>query len=222
MCGRFALSAKTSDIEKLVNKNPIKLNISPRYNIAPTQSVLAITSKDPDNFTFTRWGLIPYWAKDMTIGSSLINARAETLEEKPSFRNSFKKKRCLIFADGYYEWKALKGSKIKVPYFVSNNGGQPFAFAALWDSWKNPEGEIIESATIITTSPKSKLSEIHHRMPVMLDKNNYDLWLDVKSDNSKEIKELLNSTKAEDFDYYEVSTLVNSPSNDVEECKRPA
>jgi putative SOS response-associated peptidase YedK len=221
MCGRFALSAKTNQIEKLVNKEPIKVAVKPRFNIAPSQNILAIKS-DASDFTFLKWGLIPSWSKDPAIGNSMINARAETIIEKPSFRTPFKKKRCLIFADGYYEWKVNKGTKTKTPYFIHKSDFEPFAFAGLWESWINPDGEIIESACIITTEPNEKMKEIHHRFPVILNPNQFDLWLDTKKATQNDLLPLLVALPEEDVDFYEVSTLVNSPVNDIEDCKKPA
>ncbi len=166
-----------------------------------------------------RWGLIPYWAKDESIGNKLINARAETLEEKPSFRKSFEQKRCLILADGFYEWK--KEGRVKKPHRITLHDGKPFAFAGLWNSWVSPTGQTINSCTIITTTPNRLMEPIHNRMPVILPQDMESLWLDERLISSNEVKGLLRPFPAEQMEAYEVSPLVNSPRKNVRECVVP-
>lgn len=213
MCGRFALSATTKDIEKLLPALKSNEELKPRYNIAPTQPIAAILNTSPNEISFIRWGLIPFWAKNKSIGNKLINARAETLLEKPSFRNLFKKRRCLIIADGFYEWKKISGEKRKIPYFIKMKSGEPFVFAGLWDKWKSPDQELITSATIITTSPNSDIKEIHNRMPVIVLPEDRTRWLSEEI-NTNHLQHLLIPYPDNELLAYEVSLAVNNPSND--------
>lgn len=203
-------------------------DLSPRYNIAPTQAVATVVAtSDPTTpqgsgeafrraIRMMRWGLIPSWADDPAIGSRMINARAETLSTKPSFRSAFKRRRCLILADGFYEWKKLDCGK--QPYHIRVRGGEPFAFAGLWERWSGAEGGPIDSCTIITTEPNELLATVHDRMPVILDRGDYDRWLDVSGDEPAHAAALLRSFPAERMEAYPVSTLVNSPANDNPKC----
>lgn len=216
MCGRFALSAKTKDIEKLVPSLVIEEDFEPRYNIAPSQNVACLRGGE-DVLSFLRWGLIPFWAKDEKIGYKLINARSETLAEKPSFKNAFKKRRCLIFADGFYEWD--KKSKTKAPFFISLKSGEPFAFAGLWERWKSEE-KTVESTTIITTSPNELIDEIHSRMPAILPRRFFDMWLDPEFGDLVALSETLAPYPDDEMQMREVSTYVNNPANDSPECVR--
>ena len=151
MCGRFTLTINPADLQDTFSGYTFPKMFAPRFNIAPSQPVLAIPNDGANTADFFIWGLIPMWAKDPTIGNRLINARGETLGEKPSFRGAYKYKRCLIPANGFYEWKAQPGTKIKTPYFIHLKSGLPFAFAGLWDEWHSPDGALIRSCTIITT-----------------------------------------------------------------------
>lgn len=174
MCGRYLFTKP--NIERF---GPVQLEFEfePRYNIAPSQQVPVVIRQNGDNrLHMLRWGLIPYWAKDMSIGNKLINARAETLEEKPSFRKSLEQKRCLVLADGFYEWKSE--GRVKRPYRFTLQDGGTFAFAGLWDSWLSPTGQRINSCTIITTTPNKLMEPIHNRMPVILPQNMESVWLD--------------------------------------------
>ena len=217
MCGRFNLKltpAELLEIFALIRE----FDFPPRYNIAPTQSVVTIRKSGIfREATAMHWGLIPSWAKDPSIGNRMINARAETIAEKPSFRNAFKKQRCLIPATGFYEWKKT-GGKTKQPYHIGMNDGEPFAFAGLWESWQGGEQKTIESCTIITTEANRLLSDIHDRMPVILSEEDYDTWLDPKLKDAETLQELLNPLDPEAMRVYPVSTLVNSPRNDRPEC----
>src|SRR6266705_10156 len=175
MCGRFTLS---TDIKSVAAKFgvPPTLQASPRYNVAPTQEVVSILSNGSAHMEWLQWGLIPSWAKDESIGSKMINARAETLAEKPSFKRLLRSRRCLIVADGFYEWKKEQGGK--TPMYITLEDGELFAFAGLWDTWKNADGEQIRTCTIITTSPNELMTPIHNRMPAILTPDARDAWLD--------------------------------------------
>ena len=193
--------------------------IQPRYNIAPSQPVLSVAA-DRDSGArvaeFLRWGLVPHWAKDPSIGNRMINARAETLADKPSFRGPLRHNRCLIPASGFYEWR--KQGTSKQPMFVRMADGQPFALAGLWATYTPPDGSELRSCTIITTEPNSLLATIHNRMPAILDPVDYDTWLDPAIQHPPDVLPLLVPFEAEKMDAYPVSTVVNSPANDVPDC----
>jgi putative SOS response-associated peptidase YedK len=197
-------------------------SFAPRYNIAPSQPVLAIPNDGRQTGDFFVWGLIPSWAKDPSIGSRLINARGETLGEKPSFRGGYKYKRCLILADGFYEWKLQPGTKSKIPNFIHLKTGKPFAFAGLWDEWHAPDGSTIRSCTIVTTTPNGLMKPIHDRMPVILPTGAYGEWLDTAARTPESLNYLIKAFPPDQMEAYPVSTLVNSPSNDLAECISPA
>jgi putative SOS response-associated peptidase YedK len=221
MCGRFALSAKTKDIEKLVPSLKISEEMKPRFNIAPTQQIAVVLNKSPQELSYVKWGLIPFWAKDKSIGTRLINARAESLNEKPAFKNSFKNKRCLIFANGFYEWKSVSGKR-KAPYFIKLKTGEPFTFAGLWDSWFDTETETkITSATIITTEPNEMIAEVHNRMPVILQERERQLWLDDDINDVSFLSSILLPYPAELMEAYETSLRVNNAQFDDELCIAP-
>ena len=172
---------------------------------------------------FFQWGLIPSWAKDPKIGNRMINARAETLAEKPSFRTPYKRRRCLILSDGFYEWKSEAGSKSKTPFYVQLKSEKPFAFAGLWEAWyPRPDDDPLLSCTIITTSPNPLMETIHRRMPVILEPDTYNLWLDPSEQSPKQLDGLLKPYPAEEMMAYPVSRLVNRPSNDSPDCIAPA
>ncbi|MBE0663387.1 MAG: SOS response-associated peptidase [Bacteroidales bacterium] len=209
MCGRFSL---TTDEAILNERFRLASGIEPyvaRYNCAPTQKLAVITNEEPRHLSYFHWGLIPFWAKDEKIGSKMINARAESIEEKPSYRNAFRQRRCLVLADGFYEWKNENGKK---PYRITMKDLQPFAMAGIWETWKNPEGKKINSFSIITTSANELMKNIHERMPVILPSEFEETWL--KSNDPREIRELLQAFESEKMQAYEVSKLVNSPGND--------
>ena len=184
---------------------------------APTQDApVVVQHKDVRVLKMMRWGLIPSWAKEESVGNRMINARAETIAEKPSFRNSFKRRRCLVLADGFYEWRKLTGGGKKIPMRIVLRSKEPFAFAGLWDIWVNPEGEEIESFTIITTEANQLLQDIHNRMPVILREEQEETWLSPEVD-AQELLSILKPFPGE-MEAYSVSTLVNSPSNDDPRC----
>jgi len=178
MCGRFAFYSPAEATAALFGARG-EIDLAPRYNIAPTQFVAAVRRDDDGNAELTsfRWGLVPSWAKDPSIGNRMINARAETVAEKPSFRSAYRSRRCLILADGFYEWHTEDG--VKVPYFISQASGEPFAFAGLWEGWQSKQtGESLRTTTIVTTEANEYLSQLHHRMPLVLDPARAARWLD--------------------------------------------
>ena len=224
MCGRFTLASNLERLGRNFNNLQMQMEFSPRYNIAPTQDVAVIANtKDVQTVEFFHWGLIPSWAKDPKIGSRMINARSETLTEKPSFRNAYKRRRCLIFADGYYEWQEVPGQKAKQPVYVRLKSQDMFAFAGLWEEWKaNWMEKPLRSCTIITCPPNSILGEIHHRMPVILPQDAYAQWLAHEEQSPETLQPLLTPYPGEEMEAYPVSRFVNRPTNDSPECIAPA
>ena len=222
MCGRFTLTVNPADLQDTFSNYSFPAKFAPRFNIAPSQPVLAISNDEKYTADFFVWGLIPMWAKDPTIGSRLINARGETLAEKPSFRGSYRRKRCLILADGFYEWKTFGDRKNKTPYFIHMQDRQPFAMAGLWDSWESPDGSSIKTCTIITTTPNSLMEMIHDRMPVILHPRDYSKWLDAAPQTPENLQPLIKPFSADAMSAYPVSTLVNKPANDTPELVVPA
>jgi putative SOS response-associated peptidase YedK len=221
MCGRFTLIAPGEAVAELFQLTDIP-NLAPRYNIAPTQPVAAVrvNEKNGDReLTHFYWGLIPRWAKDPKIGSRMINARSETAAEKPSFRVAFKYRRCLVPADGFYEWQKLNGQK--QPVRIQMEDGGPFAIAGLWERWASPDGSEIESCTLLTTEPNELLQDVHNRMPVIIAPRDFDLWLDPGAQHPGEVQHLLRSYPAGDMSYYPVSTHVNNPRNEDPLCIEP-
>ena len=178
MCGRFAFYSPSEAVAALFGV-PESMAVEPRYNIAPTQFIAAIRRNDENvpELAMLRWGLVPFWAKDPSIGNRMINARAETVAEKPSFRNAYRKRRCLVLADGFYEWH--REGDVKIPYFISLANEQAFAFAGLWEHWKNRDSdETLQTTTIVTTTANDFLGQIHHRMPIVLEPDAATRWLD--------------------------------------------
>lgn len=215
MCGRFTL---TAPVDVLLDRFDVEFFLEqeeylPSYNVAPSQSVLAVINNGQHNrMGFLRWGLIPPWAKDLTIGNKMINARAETLSEKPSFKNALKKQRCLIIADSFYEWKRID-SKTKIPMRIKLQSNELFAMAGLWEKWKSPEGTTIYSCSVITTTPNQLVKDIHDRMPVILHPEDENRWLDPSIEDPIQLNDLLKPLEPELMDTHEVSPLVNSPKN---------
>ena len=223
MCGRFTLFTSLKELTDRFGLDSFPVNVSPSYNIAPTQPVLTVRSMPGDTkqvqADFMRWGLIPAWAKDASLGGRMINARSETASEKPSFRSAFRKRRCLILADGFYEWR--KVSTGKQPVRIQMKGGSPFAFAGLWESWNNREGGEIHSCTILTMAANSFMKNIHDRMPLILQKDNESKWLDSLRNDPEEIKEMIEELPNNYFESWDVSKLVNTPTNNNPECIEP-
>ena len=220
MCGRFTQTASPQVIAKqfAITNPPL---FTPRYNIAPSQPIAAIRIDPTTTRTLVmlRWGLIPSWAKDPKIGYQCINAKAETVAEKPSFRSAFKKRRCLVVATGFYEWQ-VRG-RIKQPMWIGLKNKEPFAFAGLWEHWQPTVGEPLETCTIITTEPNELMTPIHNRMPVILAPASYDQWLDPYFQEVDSLKTILRPYPSEELTAYPVSTLVNSPSHDIPQCLEP-
>ncbi len=221
MCGRFTLAVDTSSLQTTFPWLKISGEMTPRYNVAPTQPVAVVANTGKNELDFFLWGLIPSWAKDPTIASKLINARSETLAEKPSFRSAYKRRRCLIFSDGFYEWRSEPQGRAKTPMYIRMKSGQPFAFAGLWESWQSPHGDLLRSCTIITTQANELLAPIHHRMPVILHADDYDRWLDPAERTHADLGDLLKSYPGDPMETYPVSRMVNSPANDSPECVVP-
>ncbi len=214
MCGRYTLTIDPADLQDMLKLGELPPELHPRYNIAPTQPVPVVTSADDRKVELFQWGLIPSWSKDPAIGSRMINARAETLAEKPAYRVPFARKRCLILADGFFEWK--QADKSKRPFFIQLKSREPFAFAGLWDHWTAPTGEAKRTCTIITCEPNELMSELHNRMPVILDKPAMWEWLD--PDATPVGLHALLVPYAKPMTAYPVSRLVNQPANDSPAC----
>lgn len=221
MCGRFTLTLDPDIVQQAFDLTAMPQAAAPRYNIAPTQPVLALTNEGTREATMLRWGLIPSWAKDPKIGNRMINARAETLAEKPSFRAAFRKRRCVIFADGFYEWQ--KTSDGKVPLYIRLDDGAPFALAGLWEVWREPESdEWLRTCTIVTTRPNEFMQPIHNRMPVILPRAALDHWLTPDEVDPAELQPLLVPWADESvMSAYEVAKTVNNPRNDLPRCVEP-
>lgn len=211
MCGRYTLTIDIDAVAKAFHVAPT-LQTAPRYNIAPTQEVIGILHDERKHLDFLRWGLIPSWAKEESIGAKMINARAETLAEKPSFKRLLQGKRCLIVADGFYEWKQESSGKTPMYFTLPNH--EPFAFAGLWDTWKRPDGQSIRTCTIITTEPNDLVAPIHNRMPVILPTDAQEEWLDPAQHDTHVLQQLLKAYTASAMFVHPVSKKVNSPHYD--------
>lgn len=222
MCGRYTL--KTTPAAVMADQFHFEelSDLTPRYNIAPSQAVVSVrmnsgsTSREG---VMLKWGLIPSWAKDPAMGMKLINARAETVAEKPSFRKAFRQRRCLVLADGFYEWQ--KEGQTKQPYYIRMKDERPFAFAGLWEHWTDAEGNVLETCALLTTEPNEIMTPIHHRMPVILNPNAYDLWLDPTLHDVSRLTTLLQSYPAEEMMANPVSRLVNNARFDDPRCIEP-
>jgi putative SOS response-associated peptidase YedK len=219
MCGRYTLKTPLNVLTERFDIGEAPSSVSASYNIAPTQYVATVLSENGKRkLEMLRWGLIPSWADDPEIGNKMINARAETVAEKPSYRRAFKKSRCLILADGFYEWQ--KTDSGKQPFHIRMQDGSPFAFAGLWESWD--KGDSIRSCTIITTDANDLVGEIHNRMPVILHPEDYEMWLDPDFDEREPLTSLLKSFPVEAMEAYPVSRRVNKPSNNEPGVIEPA
>ena len=222
MCGRFTLSASPTSLTETFPGFELPDQLTPRYNITPTQDVAVVANNNPGKIDLFRWGLIPSWAKDPTIGNRMINARSEMLSQKPSFRTAYRRWRCLVLADGYYEWRKEPGGGAKTPFYIRMASEKPFAFAGLWEQWQpSRDADAVLSCTILTCPPNEMLEQIHHRMPVILDYDAYDLWLEPNNQPPAELNHLLQPYPADAMTAYAVSRLVNQPRNDRAECILP-
>jgi putative SOS response-associated peptidase YedK len=220
MCGRFIqkserrIIAEEFYVQEFVDPPEVS------YNVAPGQNAGVILGGSAGNvYARYRWGLVPSWAKDPAIGNRMINARSETISEKPSYRNAFRKRRCLVPVDGFYEWK--KDGSLKVPFFIHERSGKPFSLAGLWETWSGSEGNPLLTFTILTTEANERLKELHDRMPVIIPPGSRRLWLDSPAEDAKRLFELLRPSEAKLLDYFEVSRFVNSPQNNSPECVEP-
>jgi putative SOS response-associated peptidase YedK len=219
MCGRFAQVQSISDLIKAYFLDDVLVEIPPSFNIAPGSNILSIIKRDGKRLLVGfQWGLVPHWAKEASVGHKMINARAESIAEKPSFRGAFRSRRCLIPASGFYEWK--QEGRVKVPHYIRLASGRTFTFAGIHESWTSPAGTEVSTCAIITTGPNEVMKQIHNRMPVILSDSNHDRWLepDLKPEDAQA---LLAPYAGDNMEAYPVSTLVNSPKNDTPECIRP-
>lgn len=217
MCGRFTLSYKTKELQMALGLPESQLDWQPRYNIAPSQPIAAVLDGKTKKIEFLKWGLVPGWAKDIEIGNRLINARSETIMEKPSFKNAFARRRCLILADGFYEWKkpAMKGTSSQ-PYYFFLEDRMPFALAGIWEIWQSSDGSELWSTAIITCDANEIVKPVHERMPVILDKNQMFDWLEDRP--QKDLVEMMQPYPEGKMKSYTVGKAVNSPFNDTPEC----
>ena len=219
MCGRFTLISNIGELQLRFGFVMEPPETQPRYNIAPTQQVLTVVNDGERRGELMRWGLVPSWAKDIKIGNRMINAVSETAASKPAFRSAFRRRRCLVLADGFFEWR--KEGKQRIPLYFSQKSGEPMAFAGLWENWQSPEGEWIRSCTILTTAANSFIEPIHNRMPVILSAETEPLWLDPLTDTPANLEPLLLPAPPELLDAVEVSPTVNNVRNHGPDCIAP-
>jgi putative SOS response-associated peptidase YedK len=222
MCGRFTLTVDPGRLQEAFPGLGLPVTgLKPRYNIAPTQPVALIPNDGDYRLDFYLWGLIPSWAKDAEIGNRLINARGETLAEKPAFRAAFRRRRCLILADGFFEWRQDPDGRGKTPVYISLRSHDPFGFAGLWEIWHAKDGSEVRSCTIITTQPNELVAHIHNRMPVILPASAHAQWLAPGEADPAQLAGLIRPYPAEEMTAHPVARLVNSPANDSPECVAP-
>jgi len=223
MCGRFALKTTAQAIKEMFLLEQ-GYDYDPHFNIAPSQSIAVIRYSPKQSarvLSPMTWGFLPPWAKDPATAYKMINARAETVAEKPTYRGPFKYKRCLIPADGFYEWKQLEGLGAKQPYYIKRCDEKPFAFAGLWEYWCGADGSELETCTIITIKANELMAPIHNRMPVIIKESGYDVWLDPRVQEPKLLQAYLEPFPSEELEAYPVSTFVNKPENDTPDCLKP-
>jgi putative SOS response-associated peptidase YedK len=224
MCGRFTLFSSPRELQRFFGTPPPSFEIQPNYNVAPTQEIpVIVIHEDERHIKRRHWGLVPFWAKDISIGSRMINARVETVTSKPAFRAALKQRRCLIPANGFYEWKGNAGNK--QPHFFHLPSGEPFAFAGLYEIWEDkealPETGPYKSCTIITTDASDSVKDVHNRMPLILKQEAYDEWLDPNNKESAKLEQILKRGSVNDLKCYPVSKLVNQVGNNKKECMEP-
>jgi putative SOS response-associated peptidase YedK len=213
VCGRYAFHSPAEAVRRIFGVEDVPA-LEPRYNIAPTQDVPAIRAgqEGARAFAMLRWGLVPKWAKDRAIGNRMINARAESVAEKPAFRDAFRRRRCLVLADGWYEWQPAPGGK--QPWYLRPKEAGPFAFAGLWEKWTDPAtGEPLESCTIVTTEAPEAIRRIHDRMPAVVGEENRDRWLDTAYSDTQRLAEILVPAPGAAFEAWPVGRAVNAPGN---------
>lgn len=217
MCGRFTSLLSPELLESVYGVRP-PASLAPRYNIAPTQRVHIVREDDAGSreCAEARWGLVPHWAKDLSLGNKLFNARCETVAEKSSFRNAIRHRRCIVPASGFFEW--AETPKGKVPYYITAREGSPFSIAGIWENWKTPGGGMLESCTLLTTEANSLMATIHERMPVILQPSDFEAWLDRSVTDSQELQRFYQPYPAELMQEWPVSTFINSPVHNSYEC----
>lgn len=220
MCGRFVRRRSSSNLAEAFRVTHISDDLQPSFNVAPTHNVAVVLDDSERHLVSMRWGLISSWASDPTIGSKLINARAETLTQRAAFKNAFRNRRCLVVADGFYEWQKQKGTK--TPLLIQLKSERPVGFAGLYETRTSPSGEIVSTCTIITTEPNEIVRPIHDRMPVILATDVEDFWLDSTVEDHRRLADLLLPYPAEEMEAYAVSPLVNSVKNDSIACIEPS
>jgi putative SOS response-associated peptidase YedK len=221
MCGRYTLIRLADFTDMFPWIRAPDLEPPARYNIAPTQPIAVVPNDGKNQIEFFHWGLVPSWAKDISIGSRMINARVETLNTKPAFRTALKRRRCIVPVSGFYEWKKNPDGKTKTPMYIRMKDAKPFAFAGLWETWHSPDGSELRSCTLITGEPNKLIATIHDRMPAILDANDYQRWLDPKERDASDLMPLLKPYPAEKMEAFPVSRAVNNPSNEVPGCIEP-
>ena len=219
MCGRFVRSSPISSIAEAFNIQQASIEIAPSYNISPTQEIVIINKKGTKQLMQCTWGFLPSWARDPSMGSKMINARAETVASKPTFKSAFRKQRCLVIADGFYEWHKIKNKK--TPVYIHLKSGRPFGFAGLYNPWTSPEGKMFCTCTIITTSANELLEPIHDRMPVIIPRDKEDLWLNPEEQDQDVLLGLLKPYPSEEMQMHEVSAKVNYPTYNSPEAIKP-
>lgn len=215
MCGRFEIHSAIKLIAEIFGISEWEIEYSPSYNIAPSQDILLVVNDGKRRLVKSRWGFVPSWSKELSAGYKMINARAESVADKPSFREAFQNQRCLVVADGFYEWK--KEGTTKRPFYIRLKSGKPIGFAGLYNVWKSPEGEQICTSTIITTNANEIVLPLHDRMPVIASPDAYGLWLDPNIHDKAILQKILKSYPSEELDVYEVTPKVNSPKNNAPE-----
>lgn len=220
MCGRFVRSSPISSIAEAFNVQQASIEIAPSYNISPAQEIVIISKKGTRKLMRCRWGFLPSWARDHSMGSRMINARAETVASKPAFTSAFRKQRCLVVADGFYEWRMAKPKKI--PVYIHLKSGRPFGFAGLYNPWTSPEGKTFCTCTIITTGANELLGAVHDRMPVIIPQEKEDLWLNPEEQDQDILLELLKPYPAGEMEMHEVSAKVNYPAYNSPDAIKPA
>jgi putative SOS response-associated peptidase YedK len=221
MCGRYVVKTPVLELATMFDLMDVPA-LTPRFNVAPTQMVPVVRLKPETKkreLVMLKWGLIPAWAKDAAIANQMIMARADTVADKPAFRDAFRRRRCLMVADGFYEWQKTNGKK--QPYFIGLKDQSPFAFAGLWERWKNPEGDAVESCALITTDANHVVKPIHDRMPVILQRQDYETWLDLEIQDTMALQKFLQPYPVEAMMAYPVSSFVNDPRNEASRCLDP-
>ena len=219
MCGRYTLISNISELQARFGFVMDAPTPQPRYNVAPTQPVLAVVNDGERRGELMRWGLVPSWAKDIKIGARMINAVSETAAAKPAFRSAFRRRRCLVLADGFFEWR--REGKQRLPMYFTRKSGEPMAFAGLWETWHSLGGELVRSCSILTTAANELMEPIHHRMPVILSAETEPLWLDPLTETPDVLEPLLLPAPPELLEIREVSPTVNNVRNDGPDCIAP-